>query len=167
MQNRYPETLRCDREYRACSALISHGFAHQVLERWVDPGPGDMVYRCVVCPRPTGPLRNMPANWEKSPYAWGYQYAWNVDGNFEAQHTVSRMAENNVFLYPGTAMFNHPDREANILRDAVDDAGLPEEKVRQKIKGCDKNLIVSTRDHCNWTVMSIKLLPLWERQGIP
>ncbi|KZV58883.1 hypothetical protein PENSPDRAFT_566850, partial [Peniophora sp. CONT] len=116
--NRYPETIRCDREYRACLALINHGFAHQVLEVWKDPGAADLVYRCVACPRPTGPFRNMPLGWETSPYAWGYQYAWNIDGNFEAQHTASRAAENNVFLYPGTAMFNHPDEEAAVLRDA-------------------------------------------------
>lgn len=128
-QNRYPELLRCDREYRACVALLNHGFAHQVLEDWIDPGAGDLAYHCVTCPRPSGPLCNMPLGWAESPYRWGYQYVWNIDGNFEGQHTASRVPENNVYLYPGTAMFNNPEDETRVLRDAVDDNDLPENKV--------------------------------------
>lgn len=71
----------------------------------------------------------MPDGWANSPYAWGYQYAWNIDGNFEAQHTTSRSDENNVYLFPGTAMFNHPDEEARTAQQAVDDADLPENVV--------------------------------------
>lgn len=71
----------------------------------------------------------MPLGWAQSPYAWGYQYVWNIDGNFEGQHTASKVPENNVYLYPGTAMFNHPEHEASVLRDAVDDGDLPDNKV--------------------------------------
>lgn len=80
----------------------------------------------------------MPLNWKNSPYAWGYQYAWNIDGNFEAQHTIDRTADNNVFLYPGTAMFNHPDEEQRLVREAVDDPDLPEEHVSRLLSNdCD------------------------------
>lgn len=112
---------------------MNHTFAHQVLEAWVDPGPGDLMHHCVACPRPSGPLRNMPLDWKTRPFAWGYQYTWNIDGNFEAQHTASKSAENNVYLFPGTAMFNHPDVEARVLEDALDDNDLPDEAVRQCI----------------------------------
>lgn len=88
------------------------------------------MYHCVTCPRPSGPLRNMPLNWRSSPYAWGYQYNWNIDGNFEASHTMSRAAENNIFFFPGTAMFNHPEEEERLAGKAVDDADLPDEAVR-------------------------------------
>ncbi|VDC02221.1 unnamed protein product [Peniophora sp. CBMAI 1063] len=153
--NRYPETLRCNREYRACRALIQHGFAYQVLEQWVDPGPGDLMYRCVACPRPSGPLRNMPEHWERSPYAWGYQYTWNIDGNFEAQHTASRSTENNVYLFPGTAMFNHPEDELVVLRDAVDDAGLPDEQRRAHVE-CHDHKAASALGKSRNSVMDIR-----------
>lgn len=110
-------------------SLINHSFAHQVLDQWIEPGAGDLMYHCVACPRPSGQYRNMPSNWRDSPYSWGYQYAWNIDGNFEAQHTASRSAENNVYLYPGTAMFNHPEVEAKLRQSAVDDSDLPEDEV--------------------------------------
>lgn len=130
LQNRYAELLRCDREYRACLSLINHTFAHQVLEKWVDPGPGDLAYHCVACPRPSGPFRNMPLHWERNSNSWAYQYAWNIDGNFEAQHTASRSVENNIYLFPGTAMFNHPEEEASVVAQALDDNDLPDEVVR-------------------------------------
>lgn len=109
---------------------MNHAMAHQTQEDWVDPGPGDLMHHCVTCPRPSGPLCNMPAGWKNDPNAWAYQYQWNIDGNFVAQHTASRLAENNVFFFPGTAMYNHPDDEHRDIEHAKEDNDLRDDEVR-------------------------------------
>ncbi|VDB96059.1 unnamed protein product [Peniophora sp. CBMAI 1063] len=119
--NRYPELIRCGREYRAIVQLIEHGFSHQDLTNWQPPGQGDLIYKCVICPSPEENMRN---GWETKDNSWAHFYSFNIDGNFEGQHTTSRVPENNQPLYPGTGAFNHPDEAAYALRQGRDDHSL-------------------------------------------
>lgn len=106
--------------------LVEHGLAHQDLKEWQPPGPGDLLYECVICPNPD---ENMREHWEKRPDRWGHFYAYNIDGNFEGQHTISRVPENNQPLYPGAGAFNHPDEAAEALKRGKDDRHLSQSQV--------------------------------------
>lgn len=45
----------------------------------------------------------------RHPNGWAIFYSYSHDGNFNAQHTVSRQPGNNVPIFPGTGAFQHPD----------------------------------------------------------
>lgn len=106
--------------------LINHGLSHQDLKTWKAPGPGDLLYDCVVCPNPA---ENMRPHWDKRQNMWAHFYSYNIDGNFEGQHNISRVPENNQPLYPGAGAFNHPDEAARALERGKDDRQLPQSQV--------------------------------------
>ena len=111
------------REYNAIDNLITHGYAHQPLDGWQPPPPGGLFHRCVACPSED----NLPEGYKDDPNSWAYFYSWSHDGNFSAQHTVSRQPGNNVPLFPGTGAFQHPDEVKAALGKVKTDRHLKKE----------------------------------------
>ncbi|VDB85616.1 unnamed protein product [Peniophora sp. CBMAI 1063] len=122
--NRYPELLLVDRQFSAIKNLIDFGFASQPLASWKAPPAGGLVWKCVVCPRKTPDFSNIPKAWESNPQEWRKFISLCYDGNFSGDHTISRNPGNNVPLYPGTGMFEHPDIVRAHSAKAVDDKDL-------------------------------------------
>ncbi|KZV59295.1 hypothetical protein PENSPDRAFT_595717 [Peniophora sp. CONT] len=102
--DRYIEMLRVMREYPVVDALIVHGFAHQLMKDWQPPPPGGLMHGCLVCPEE----ENLPKGYKKDKDSWAFFYSLAHDGNFSAQHTLSRQPGNNVPLFPGTGAFQDP-----------------------------------------------------------
>ncbi|KZV62306.1 hypothetical protein PENSPDRAFT_591598, partial [Peniophora sp. CONT] len=102
--DRYAESLRIMREYPAIDNLIVHGFAHQPEDKWKPPPPGKLMHGCITCPV----AENLPKGYAKDKDSWAFFYSLAHDGNFSAQHTVSRQPGNNVPLFPGTGAFQDP-----------------------------------------------------------
>ena len=66
----------------------------------------------------------MPKDFKKNPNSWAIFYSFCHDGNFSAQHTVSRQPGNNVPIYPGTGAFQHPDEVKAALAPMKDDEDI-------------------------------------------
>ena len=111
------------REYTATDNLIVHGYAHQEAASWEPPPPGSLFHKCVVCPSE----ENLPKDYKSDPNSWGIFYSFTHDGNFSAQHTVSRRPGNNVPLFPGTGAFQHPDDMKADLQSMKSDKQLKQE----------------------------------------
>lgn len=123
-QNRYRELLVVSRQYEATKNLIDFGFASQPSTAWKEPPAGSLVWKCVVCPRKTLDFDNLPKLWVNDPNEWRKFISLCYDGNFSGVHTISRQPGNNVPLFPGTGMFEHPDIISRHMAKAVDDSAL-------------------------------------------
>ncbi|VDB94418.1 unnamed protein product [Peniophora sp. CBMAI 1063] len=122
--NRYPEMLVASRQFVAVKNLIDFGYASQPSSGSRDPSPGGLVWKCIVCPRKTPDFNNLPKAWENNPDEWRTFVSLCYDGNFSGDHTISRRLDNNVPLFPGTGMFDHPDVVRQHMAKAVDDSDL-------------------------------------------
>ena len=116
--------LRVLREYTVIDNLIVHGYAHQLLDNWKAPPPGGLFHTCVVCLS----KENLPHGYKTDRNAWAFFNSWCHDGNFSAQHTVSRQPGNNVPLFPGTGAFQHPDEVRAALSTVKTDQQLRKEE---------------------------------------
>ena len=114
--------LRVIREYSVIDSLIVHGYAHQLLDNWQAPPAGGLFHRCVASPSKD----NLPKGYKDDPNSWAFFYSWSHDGNFSAQHTVSRQPGNNVPIFPGTGAFQHPDEVKEALASVSTDRKLKE-----------------------------------------
>ena len=112
------------RQYTATKNVIDFGFATVPLAQWKEPGSGSLVWKCVVCPRKTPDFNNLPKAWEADPEEWRKFVSLCYDGNFSGDHTISRRPGNNVPLFPGTGMFDHPDIIRQHSEKAFDDRAL-------------------------------------------
>ena len=77
----------------------------------------------MVCPNP----KNVPKNWDKDENAWAIFYSFVHDGNFSAQHTISRQPGNNVPIFPGTGAFQHPNEVKAALKAMKTDKEVQKE----------------------------------------
>ncbi|VDB91414.1 unnamed protein product [Peniophora sp. CBMAI 1063] len=122
--NRYSEALVASRQFEAIKNLIDFGYATQPSESPKNPSPGGLVWQCIVCPRKTPNFNNLPKAWVNNPNEWRKFVSFCYDGNFSGDHTISRRPGNNVPLFPGTGMFDHPDVVRQHMAKAVDDNDL-------------------------------------------
>ncbi|VDC03262.1 unnamed protein product [Peniophora sp. CBMAI 1063] len=157
--NRYREHLRVMRQYTAVDSLIVHGYAHQDYNNWRAPPPGGLFHKCVVCPS----VDNLPPLWERDPNAWAIFFSWVHDGNFSAQHTVSKEPGNNVPLFPGTGAFQHPDEVRAALKKNVTDRDL--QKVQPELfandKPCHKHQAAAVTGKSRNKITDIKGIGSW------
>ncbi|KZV60085.1 hypothetical protein PENSPDRAFT_541778, partial [Peniophora sp. CONT] len=121
--NRYPVMLRVIREYRAIVQLDIFGFIHQAPGQWTMPGDGELCWPCIACPNEF----NLPEEWnemtdEERTY---YFYAWVLDGNMKAEHTLSRRPDNNVQIFSGAGQLPDPVDFASATGSLKTDKGLP------------------------------------------
>ncbi|KZV61151.1 hypothetical protein PENSPDRAFT_593162 [Peniophora sp. CONT] len=122
--NRYGETLVVSRQYECIKNLVDLGYASQPLQGWKAPPAGGLVWKCVVCPRMTPEFNNLPKAWQDDPEEWRKFVSLAYDGNFSGDHTISRRPGNNVPLFPGTGMFEHPATMEKHMEKAVDNRDL-------------------------------------------
>ncbi|VDB96616.1 unnamed protein product [Peniophora sp. CBMAI 1063] len=157
--DRYLEGLRVLREWNIIQSLITHGFAHQPMETWEPPGPGELFHSCVVCPS----KKNLPRGYLNDPNSWGYFWAFVHDGNFNGQHTVSRQPGNNVPIFPGTGAFQHPDEAKRDLASVKTDQQIRKEAEHLFAKDlpCHKHVAAQITGKSRDKVTDIKGIGAW------
>lgn len=82
------------------------------------------MHGCVVCPA----ADNVPKGHKDDPDSWAIFPSYVHDGNFKAQHTVSRQPGNNVPIFPGTGAFQHPDSVKADLESMLTDKEIREKE---------------------------------------
>ncbi|VDB90254.1 unnamed protein product [Peniophora sp. CBMAI 1063] len=161
--NRYPEMLLVSRQYTAIKNLIDFGYASQLQANWKHPPAGGLVWKCIVCPRKSRDFNNLPKAWEADPDEWRKFVSLCYDGNFSGDHTISRNPGNNVPIYPGTGMFDHPDLvKAHSMR-AVDDQDLRRiyPNLDESTVPCNRHKAASTAGKVRSKVVDIKGIGSW------
>ncbi|VDB98977.1 unnamed protein product [Peniophora sp. CBMAI 1063] len=161
--NRYPELLLVSRLYTAIKNLIDFGYASQPLAKYREPTGGALVWKCIVYPRKTIDFNNIPKIWLTNPNEWRKFVSLCYDGNFSGDHTISRRLGNNVPLFPGTGMFDHPDAVAAHAEKAMDDKALRRiyPNLNAKDRACHDHKAAASVGKARSKVVDIKGIGSW------
>lgn len=106
------------------------------------------MHNCIVCPKED----NLPKGYRQDPDSWAIFYSFVHDGNFSAQHTLSRQPGNNIPLFPGTGAFQDPEEVKEAMKIIKSDVSgiTPFSPLELQLK-CSRG------PHCSTTLTPLQL----------